>query len=200
MLCRLWKWIGFKVMLRLWANLLLFSRTSKIWLEITQKDLQAFSSSLHLFSCKKLYSSSNNFQIATDETVGRYLQSTKEIKIGSIIFSEFPLVVGPDWSFRHANCVGCFAPIENSLSRCPECQWPCCRSDCVGLENSKLHKIECLLLKGGFNSKHERNFYRTDVLFTLKCLMLQTKNPRNFDDLMNLEKNFEARKSSENFM
>lgn len=147
-----------------------------------------------------------------DETFGRFLQASRDIKSGNVIFTENPLVVGPDWSydlFRTAstfNCVGCFEPIRVLNYRCMKCEWPCCSPECVGLQNTKLHDIECLLLKGGLGVKHEsdyravRDYYRTDVLFALKCLLLQLKHPKKFHELMDLQSHEDARKATGNFM
>lgn len=145
----------------------------------------------------------------------KFLEAKRDIKQGQVILNaEQPLVLGPDFSYdlfeslSTFNCVGCFQPIRIFNNRCPKCKWPCCQTGCVGLQNSKLHDIECSLLKGGCGEKkHEsdydenvRDYYRTDVLLALKCLSLQTKNPKKFQELMELESHEEARKTSTNFM
>jgi hypothetical protein len=79
-------------------------------------------------------------------------------------------------------------------------------AECVGLQNPKLHVIECAMLKGGLGVKHEndysavRDYYRTDVLFALKCLLLQLHQPQKFCELMDLQSHEDARKATENFM
>lgn len=90
--------------------------------------------------------------------------------------------------------------------RCPFCKWPCCSPDCIGLHNTKLHDIECAFLKGGLGPKHDgdysaiRDYYRTDVLFSLKCLLLQIREPKKFAQLMQLQGHEEERKTTANFM
>jgi hypothetical protein len=86
------------------------------------------------------------------------------------------------------------------------CKWPCCSTDCIGLHNNKLHHIECSFLKGGLGVKHDsdydavRDYFRTDVLFALKCLVLQQNHVKKFEQLMQLEGHVDARKATENFM
>lgn len=88
-----------------------------------------------------------------------------------------PLVTGA------AATLNCYQPIKVLNSFCPKCKWHCCQPECVGLRNPQLHDIECALLRGGLGVKHEsdygavRAYYRTDVLFAIKCLLLQLKHP-----------------------
>jgi hypothetical protein len=150
-------------------------------------------------------------QIASDDTRGRFIEASRDIKSGGVVLAESPLVIGPDWSYdllesaATFNCVGCFQPIRVLTSQCPKCKWPCCRPDCVGLQNPKLHVIECALLKGGLGVKHEsdysamRDYYRTDVLLALKCLLLQLRLPKKFHELMDLQSHEEARKAAASF-
>ena len=147
-----------------------------------------------------------------DKSFGHFLQAKRDIKSGHVIFTEHPLCIGPDWSYDlletagTLNCVGCFQPIRVFNRHCPKCKWPICSEECVGLQNSKLHDIECALLKGGLGVKHEsdyraiRDYYRTDVLFALKCLLLQLKQPKKFQQLMDLQSHESARKATANFM
>jgi hypothetical protein len=127
------------------------------------------------------------------------------------VFSENPLIIGPDWSYdlfesnATFNCVGCFDPIRVFNHHCPGCKWPVCRPDCVGLQNPKLHAIECALLRGGLGLENEsdhsakREYYRTDVLLALKCLLLQLRQPKKFNELMNLQSHEGERKATGNF-
>lgn len=141
------------------------------------------------------------------------MEATHDVKAGSVIVVESPLVFGPDWNYDlfestcTMNCVGCYQPIRILNARCPKCRWPCCGVDCVGLQNAKLHDdVECALLKGGLGVKHEndyralRDYYRTDILLSLKCLLLQIESPKKFQQLMNLQSHEKARKTSTTFM
>lgn len=171
-------------------------------------DLFKFSERISLCSFSPLFT-----QISTaDDKNGKYLEAKRDIKCGQVVFSEQPIVIGPDWSYdlfeiqATFNCVGCFQPIRVLNYRCPECKWPCCQPDCVGLQNAKLHDIECSLLKGGLNVKHEsdyesiRDYYRTDVLLLVKCLALQACNPKKYHELMELKSHVEARRASKSYM
>lgn len=140
------------------------------------------------------------------------MEATRDIKKGSLIFTENPLVLGPDWAYdlfessSTLNCVGCFQPIKVLNNICQKCKWPCCGAECIGLQNPKLHDIECALLKGGLGVKHDsdyraiRAYFRTDVLFALKCLLLQLQHPSKFHELMELQSHEVARKATQNFM
>lgn len=146
-----------------------------------------------------------------DPTLGRFVEATRDITAGNVIFTESPLAIGPDWSYDlyesngTLNCVGCFEQIKVLNFCCPKCKWPCCGPSCVGLDNPKLHDIECSLLQGGpglkENSQKEiRGYFRSDALLTIKCLMLQLKNPEKFRELMKLESHSDERKATANFV
>lgn len=144
--------------------------------------------------------------------MGRFLEATRDIKADSLICTEYPLVIGPDWSYdllntaSTFNCVGCFEPIRMLNHRCPFCKWPCCSLDCIGLHNIKLHDIECAFLKGGLGPKHNgdycaiRDYYRTDVLLALKCLLLQIREPKKFEQLMQLQGHEKERRNTVNYV
>lgn len=102
-------------------------------------------------------------------------------------------------------CVGCFEPVPvYTSSRCKQCSWPACKENCEGLENDKLHGIECGMLSFGkspYKNKEKNpavflDFYRSDALFALKCLMLQVKKPKKWEVLMELEAHEQERKKS----
>lgn len=151
-------------------------------------------------------------QISSNEKLGRFVEATRDIRAGTVIFTENPLVIGPDWSYdlfptnSTFNCVGCFEPIRMLTHRCPSCKWPCCKHDCIGLNNPKLHDIECSFLSSGLGIPSDsdysaiRDYFRTDVLFVMKCLLLQTRQPKKFEQLIQLEGHVEDRKASENFV
>lgn len=126
--------------------------------------------------------------------------------------TELPLVVGPKWNLDEHDrvlpimpCVGCFEPVPVYAStRCPQCSWPACRDNCQGLENDRLHGLECGVLafgKSPYKSKEENpeaflDFYRSDALFALKCMMLRVKKPKKWEALMELQAHETERKKS----
>ncbi|KAG5666817.1 hypothetical protein PVAND_014827 [Polypedilum vanderplanki] len=146
-----------------------------------------------------------------DDKNSIYIEAARDIKAGSVVLSENPLVIGPDWSYdlfdtaSTLNCVGCFEPIRVLNHRCQKCSWPCCNVACIGLENNKLHEIECAFLKCGVGVKKQgdygaiRDYYRTDVLLALKCLLLQIKSKKKFEQLMKLNGNVKERKGGDDF-
>lgn len=67
------------------------------------------------------------FRIDNDPILGRYLLATKDIKAGTSIFGEAPLVVGPKWYLTEKEqevpvmpCVGCFTPCRMGAYQCPK--------------------------------------------------------------------------------
>ncbi|TMW49774.1 hypothetical protein DOY81_005131 [Sarcophaga bullata] len=150
------------------------------------------------------------FRIDNDPLVGRYLLATKDIKAGTAIFGEAPLVVGPKWYLNERDqevpvmpCVGCYTPCRMGMYQCPKCHWPCCSPTCEGLENPNLHALECciLMLGPGPNASGDVNdlidYYRTDALLVLKCLMLQRQNPKKWSELMDMQSHEEDRQGTE---
>lgn len=148
------------------------------------------------------------FKISVAQDCGRFLAATRGLAAQSFVYTELPIVVGPKWHAdeRDAHpmvvCVGCFTAVPFAVStRCPKCHWPACRPDCPGLENEKLHKLECGVLAFGRTLKTEdpnafKDFYRTDALLTLKCLMLQVQKPKKWQQIMALESHEKKRKGT----
>ncbi|KAG5681719.1 hypothetical protein PVAND_011129 [Polypedilum vanderplanki] len=156
-----------------------------------------------------------SYEIYKDEKIGRLLRATREIKAGSLIISEAPVIIGPKWTsdeddeedenFFKFSCVGCFEVISNLRHKCDVCMWPCCSPDCPGLTNAELHDIECQLLKMGkgpenrTNVKSIKKYFRTDILIALKILLLQRKNPKRFKAIMEMESNEKKRMMTLNY-
>lgn len=135
------------------------------------------------------------------------MKATRNISSESVIFTELPLVIGPDWNYDNYKstnifyCVACFMPIKMLIYKCSRCSWPLCQPDCVGLQNTRLHDLECALLSAGKgptdrnNLKSLREYFRNDAIFSLKCLLLQIKFPKKFQQLMNLQNHEKERKA-----
>uniref|UniRef100_A0A1B0B1W6 MYND-type domain-containing protein n=1 Tax=Glossina palpalis gambiensis TaxID=67801 RepID=A0A1B0B1W6_9MUSC len=148
------------------------------------------------------------FRTAKDDILGRYLMATRDIRADGTIFIEEPLVVGPKWYLSEQEreipvmpCVGCFTPCHMSTRRCPRCHWPACSPRCLGLKDPNIHGLECKILSlGPGPAKKEdclSNYYRTDALLVLKCLMLQKQNPKKWHDLLDMQSHEEERKGTE---
>lgn len=143
--------------------------------------------------------------------MGRYLEANRDIEERKTIITEAPIIIGPKWTSEEMEpgqgfiCVGCFEPIQVLKCKCPKCSWPACRPECVGLVNAQLHDLECAILSIGkgpvnrTNIKDIKEFYRSDVLLALKCLILQAKNPKKWKQLMELESHEKDRKATFNY-
>lgn len=62
-----------------------------------------------------------------------------------------------------------------------------------------MHAVECAVLKTGpgpasrTNPKAVMDYYRSDALFTLRCILLQIKYPQKWSQLLSLESHDEER-------
>eukprot|EP00094_Tigriopus_californicus_P009904 TCALIF_09550-PA protein Name:"Similar to msta Protein msta, isoform B (Drosophila melanogaster)" AED:0.04 eAED:0.05 QI:0/1/0/1/1/1/2/0/547 len=85
------------------------------------------------------------FQFFTDSTLGtKTLIATRDIKPLELIFFEWNLVLGPNWSLNpigNPSCLDCCKPVENSY-KCGHCGLPVCNETCQIGSN---HQLECQL-------------------------------------------------------
>ncbi|KAL1399391.1 hypothetical protein pipiens_001039 [Culex pipiens pipiens] len=167
----------------------------------------------HKNECAKPYEivqHSENAKLARNEEVGRFFLATEAIPKDTILFTESPMVIGPKWNLDEYEqrsaivpCVGCFTDCQLGVYRCDRCNWPVCKPDCPGLVNANLHAIECPILRFGGGPKPRDDpeavldYYRYDAMLVLKCLALQIHNRPLFDQMMQLESHYEARKGSQ---
>ncbi|KFB47849.1 hypothetical protein ZHAS_00015897 [Anopheles sinensis] len=160
----------------------------------------------HKNECAKPY------ELAKNEEIGRFFVATKAIAKDTILFTENPLVIGPKWNLDEYEqrsaivpCVGCFADCHLGQFQCGLCRWPACKPDCPGLTNANLHGLECGILRFGHPPKPGDDpesffeYYRYDALLVLKCLATQIRSPALFDQMINLESHYEARKGTRYF-
>ncbi|KAL7037454.1 hypothetical protein ACKWTF_009232 [Chironomus riparius] len=152
-----------------------------------------------------------SFEIVSDEKIGRLLRASRDISAGNILISESPIIIGPKWTLDEDEemlkftCVGCFETINTLYYKCPSCSWPACSSECIGLLNSELHDIECQFIKFGKGPKEKTNiksikgYFRMDTMLALKILLLQRKNPKKFQSIMDMESNEKNRLLTSNF-
>lgn len=79
------------------------------------------------------------------------------------------------------------------------CLWPACQSNCIGLIDPQMHGLECFILCTRRGPKRPStietlaDFYRSDVLLILRCLLLQWKYPDRWAKVMKLESHDEQR-------
>ncbi|KAK4873758.1 hypothetical protein RN001_013118 [Aquatica leii] len=142
------------------------------------------------------------FEIQTSPDLGRHLVATRDLNAGDMILCENPLVYGPRPHIVEEGpvpCIGCFRLIIAEQSpRCDGCGWPVCHTSCPGLKDPLNHGLECLILglrpEGTINHFHD--FYRQDTLMVLRCLLLQKKGPKKWEQLMEMEPHLEAREKN----
>uniref|UniRef100_A0A182W8A1 MYND-type domain-containing protein n=1 Tax=Anopheles minimus TaxID=112268 RepID=A0A182W8A1_9DIPT len=157
----------------------------------------------HKQECAKPY------ELARNDEIGRHCLANKAILKDTVLFTETPLVIGPKWNLDEYEqrstivpCVGCFADCNLGLFYCELCRWPACKPDCPGLINRSLHSLECGILRFGHPPKPGDDpetffdYYRYDALLVLKCLAMQICNPSSFDQIINLESHYDARKNT----
>lgn len=131
-------------------------------------------------------------QVRTSPELGKYLVASRDLSPGDVIISEGPLVVGPKLHSEQPLCLGCLAPARcDSEYRCPKCLWPCCGPSCPA--DLKVHAPECaiLCLQAKRNlaaaARNEVAPYHYDAVTPLRCLLLQRRNPRKWEQILQME-------------
>lgn len=152
------------------------------------------------------------FEVRQSEELGRYLVATKDIKAKSVVYVEKPIAMGPKWSIDKTMlnpmipCVGCLTPVMVNGLSCPKCKWPICSYECSGLQDPEAHEFECCILSLrrrpiDFNNLDEAlDFFHSDALLVLRCLLLQSKFPKKWKALMNMQDHEEERRGTQYFM
>lgn len=92
---------------------------------------------------------------------------------------------------------------SNIIFHTCSCTWPACSPTCAGLENPQLHGIECAVLRQERNGPSDRSdhscvmdYYRSDALLTLRCVLLQLKYPQKWKQLLELQSHDEQRRGT----
>jgi len=75
--------------------------------------------------------------------VGRLMVAARDIDQGELIFTEEPLVGGPNHTLQGDFCLECLKQVPEGASGCSKCGWPLCGPQC---EQGPFHSIECALL------------------------------------------------------
>ncbi|KAK6626661.1 hypothetical protein RUM44_009137 [Polyplax serrata] len=83
------------------------------------------------------------FQIRSSLELGRFMEATRPIGSGEVLFSELPIVVGPGPEVTV--CLGCYDPAPQE--RCPQCFWPVCSTSCPGVTDPDHHGTECVIFQ-----------------------------------------------------
>ncbi|XP_033322221.2 SET domain-containing protein SmydA-8 [Megalopta genalis] len=76
------------------------------------------------------------YKLVQDKELGSYFVTTRNIKVGEVLFKEKPLLTGPCWSTAPV-CLNCFVSLKKDNSKpCTKCDWLLCK-------NCKAHGPEC---------------------------------------------------------
>ncbi|XP_072395560.1 SET domain-containing protein SmydA-8-like [Diabrotica undecimpunctata] len=132
-----------------------------------------------------------NYTVLKNDTIGRYLVASRDIKAGEVIISEKPLLIGPPISGLLI-CFNCCKEIKRiAYVLCASCGTAIlCNVKCTG----KFHtKEECEI----FASKQINGRCIADncqIIFPLRCLLLKATNIDSWTDFMKLECHLEARR------
>ncbi|XP_050308455.1 SET domain-containing protein SmydA-8-like isoform X2 [Anthonomus grandis grandis] len=139
------------------------------------------------------------FEIGEDPAIGKCLIATRDLQPGDLILTENPLVYGPRPHMVEEGpipCPGCCRLIiPDKAARCEGCDFPVCNPKCPGLKDMDRHGHECMILGlrdvRAINGLHD--FYRQDVLLTLRCLLLQNRHPKKFQQILDMESHMDRR-------
>lgn len=140
------------------------------------------------------------FEVSTDETLGRYLKTTRDIKKGEVILRESPTLIGPKLN-SFPVCLGCHNVLQlpngqKNFYKCSQCLWPLCGASC---EKAKYHMAECeIMSKRKFNCQINYNGTNKKesaycVITPLRCLLAKLNDPETFAKISVLEDHLEQR-------
>merc|ERR1712117_992729 len=93
------------------------------------------------FTCREGFSDCFPYRIGETEGVGRQLLTTRDVKMGQVLYVEDPLVVGPSQECDPI-CLTCLAAIDTSYL-CTKCGYPMCDAECA---TDPVHTRECSVL------------------------------------------------------
>ncbi|XP_054268292.1 SET domain-containing protein SmydA-8-like [Macrosteles quadrilineatus] len=138
--------------------------------------------------------------VKQSESLGRYLEASRDIAEGTVIIEAEPLVVGPV-SDSAPLCLGCYTELSSidSAEKCKSCKWPLCSNTCKGLNKINGHsKEECSLLSKcpiESNSLQKQQLY--NAIFPLRCLMLREHQPEKWRILNTMQAHNELRRKQQ---
>lgn len=138
------------------------------------------------------------FEVRSSPELGKYLIASRDLSPGDVIISEHPLIVGPKLHSEQPICVGCHVPTRfDSEYRCPKCLWPFCGPSCPG--DPRVHGPECVILRLQAKKNLEAaagrdvSIYHYDAITPLRILALQRRNPRKWEQIMEMEAHLKHR-------
>ena len=125
---------------------------------------------------RNIFKKKQAFKIIRDETVGRHMVASRNIKAGETILKEEPLTYGPN-EITKPICLGTYQPVDAKSPRCKYCGFPL-------IKTSKVHQeYECQAFQdhgykvnaSTFNFDGEEAAY--SVISPIRTLKLREKNP-----------------------
>jgi len=119
------------------------------------------------------------FKIAKSAELGRYLEATKDLKKGELIFKEAPLVVGPI-SVTPPVCLCCYAGVDGSYL-CRKSGWPVCGPKCEKAVEKNPEVVIPHQTEGRFEiDDYSVPCYLYECIGPLRVLLMQKTNPKKY--------------------
>ena len=144
------------------------------------------------------------YEIVKDETFGRHMVASRDIKAGETVMEDFPLTFGPMSSSEvKPLCLGCYRPLDQSSSKidCEGCGWPLCSLACG--ERPAHRDFECRLFQEvNFRlDSQSLDYSGTEAAYNcispLRGLILRARDPDRFSLIWGLMSHNEARRKEE---
>ncbi|XP_013199552.2 SET domain-containing protein SmydA-8 [Amyelois transitella] len=137
-------------------------------------------------------------RVREDDTLGRYLEATREIKAGDIVMKEKPLITGPA-QVTPPVCLGCYRLLEEGMTvDCVKCGWPCCSEACTLKEE---HKPECFYTQQRGDKVSITTFGMPhpnyQCITTLRCLYQRDHNQKLWGKLQSLQSHCDERRGTD---
>jgi len=80
------------------------------------------------------------YKVSTNPKLGRHLIATRNIREGTIILVEPPLLVGPKL-YSAPICLGCYKGVDGAYF-CTKCGFPLCSLECESVRPSRKRKLK----------------------------------------------------------
>jgi len=136
------------------------------------------------------------YKIEQSPEVGRFLEATRDIQKGEVLWTEAPLVVSPV-AITPPVCLDCYAPVNGSYL-CRKSGWPVCAPKC---EKKIEHNPEVVIphqTEGRFEiESYQDHCYIYECVGPLRVLLMQKTSPKKYKKIMTLESHNKLRKGTE---
>ena len=136
------------------------------------------------------------FKISHNETVGRYLVATRDIKPGELMLEDATLIMGPK-TITEPVCLACYRPVNGDYS-CEDCGFPMCDENCSQAES---HQPECKAVQNSGTKVRVSIFGEINCMYEcimpVRILHLRDDSPNIWRKIINLESHADKRGSTE---